>query len=199
MTEDEMIALINPRTRQSKELFDKHFSELPDELSLIVLKGHLLVERSLTAIISHYYAQPSADIAKVGLRFVQKVALAKALVPSFFFPHEFWNFVHLLNQLRNDLAHQLEPKKLEEHLESLRTMFEAHRKFFEAKSYPTDEWKLKTLISQWLGVLNAIDALIHAREKSKDYTADLRRLVELLRELWQKWPDAGNAAPTAQL
>jgi len=192
MTEDEMIALINPRTRQSKELFIKHFSELPDDLSLIVLKGHLLVERSLTAIISHY-SQPSANIAKVGLRFVQKMALAKALLPSFFFPQEFWNFVHLLNQLRNDWAHQLEPKKLKEHLESLRAMFEAHRKFFEAKSYPTDEAKLKELIPFWLGMLDPMDALVHAMEKSKVYNMDLRRLAEVAREQCQKWPDAGNA------
>jgi len=188
MTEDEMRALIDPRTRQSKELFIKHFSELPDELSLIVLKGHLLVERHLTSIISHY-AQPSADIAEVGLRFRQRVALAKALVPSFFFPREFWNFVNLLNDLRNDLAHQLEPKKLEKHRESLRTMYEVHRKFFQAKSYPTDEWKLKSLIPLWLGVLDPIDALIHAREKSKVYSADLRRLTEVAREQCQKWPE----------
>src|SRR5437588_11395104 len=112
MTEDEMRALIDPRTRQSKELFIKHFSELPDELSLIVLKGHLLVERHLTSIISHY-AQPSADIAEVGLRFMQRVAIDKALVPSVFFRQEFCNFVNMFNDLRNDLAQQLEPTKLE--------------------------------------------------------------------------------------
>src|SRR5262245_22004535 len=110
MSEEEMRALIEARTRQSKEVFIKHLSKVPDEFSLIVLKGHLLVEQSLTAIISHY-AQPSADIAKVNLRFLQKVALAKALVPSFFcIPQDFWNFVDLLNHLRNDLAHQLESK-----------------------------------------------------------------------------------------
>jgi hypothetical protein len=192
MTEEEMIALINPRTRQSKELFIKHFSELPDELSPIVLKGHLLVERSLTGIISHY-AQPSADVSKVGLRFMQKVALAKVLVPSFFFPLEFWNFVNLLNQLRNDLAHQLEPKKLEKHLESVRTMFSAQRQIFEMPSERTDEAKLRRLIGVWLGVLDPIDALTHALEKSKTYSANLLRLAELAREQCQKWPDAGTA------
>jgi hypothetical protein len=189
MTEEEMRALIEARTRQSKELFIKHFSKVPDELSLIVLKGHLLVEQSLTAIISHY-AQPSADIAKVNLRFVQKMALAKALVPSFFcIPQDFWNFVDLLNHLRNDLAHQLESKKLDGHLESLRTMFEAHRKFFEVEHYPTDAWKLKSLIGLWLGVLDPIDALIHTVEKAKVYNVDLLRLAELAREICQKWPE----------
>ena len=189
-----MRALINPRTRQSKELFNKHFSEFPDDLTLIVLKGHLLVERSLTAIISHY-AQPSADLASVGLRFYQKVALAKALVPSFIFifPLEFWSFVDLLNQLRNDLAHQLESKKLEKHLESARTMFEVHRKSLGWDFYPTDQAKLKMLISFWLGMLDPIDALIHAMEKSKVYNADLLRLSEVLREECSKWPDAEDA------
>jgi hypothetical protein len=191
MTEDEMIALINRRTRQSKELFTKHFSKVPDDLSLIVLKGHLLVEQSLSAIISHY-AQPSADLANVNLRFMQKVALAKALVPSFFFLQEFWNFVKLLNNLRNDLAHQLEFKRLEQHRASLRTMFTAHQKFFKVESCPTDEAKLRMLISLWLGVLDPMDALIHAMEQSKVYNIDLLRLTELAREQCQKWPDAGG-------
>jgi hypothetical protein len=86
MTEDQMRALVDTRTQQSKDLFRKHFEGVPDDLSLIVLKGHLLVERALTAIISHY-ARPSADLGKVRLGFMQKVALTKALVPSeFFFP-----------------------------------------------------------------------------------------------------------------
>jgi len=190
MNEDEMRALINPRTRQSKELFNKHFSEFPDDLTLIVLKGHLLVERSLTAIISHY-AQPSADLASVGLRFYQKVALAKALVPSFIFifPQEFWSFVDLLNQLRNDLAHQLESKKLEKHLEAMRTMFTAHQKFLGWDSYPTDEAKLKMLISFWLGMLDPMEAFVHALEQSKVYNADLLRLSQVLREECSKWSD----------
>jgi hypothetical protein len=188
MTDEQMIALIDLRTRQSKELFTKHFSKVPDELALIVLKGHLLVEQSLTGIISHY-TQPSADLANVNFRFAQKVALAKALVPTFFFPLEFWEFVNLLNQMRNDLAHQLESKKREQHLGSLRTIFTAHQKFFVVPSYPTDEWKLKSLIGLWLGVLDPIDALIHAMEHAKVYNLDLRRLAELAREQCQKWPD----------
>jgi hypothetical protein len=192
MTEEQMIALINPRTRESKDLFTRHFSELPNELSLIVLKGHLLVEVSLTAVISHY-AQPSADIAKVGLRFAQKVALVKALAPSVFFPPGFWDFVHLLNHLRNDFAHQLEPRKMEEHLELMRTMFSVRQKSLGWESYPTDEAKLGMLISLWLGVLDPLNAFVHAMEKSKVYATDLQKLAQILREQCQEWPDSGNA------
>jgi hypothetical protein len=49
MTEDQMRALVDTRTQQSKDLFRKHFEGVPDELSLIVLKGHgALLSVSLT-------------------------------------------------------------------------------------------------------------------------------------------------------
>jgi len=191
MTEDEMRALINPRTRQSKDLFIKHFSDLPAELSLIVLKGHLLVERSLTSIISHY-AQPKADVASLRLGFTHKVKLAKCLVPSFLIPQQLWSFVDLLNQVRNDLAHNLEPKNLDKRFESLRTMFATQRQIFDVEDLPTDEAKLKKLIELWLGVLDPIDALIHAIEKSKRYDINLLRLAEIAREECNKWPESPN-------
>jgi hypothetical protein len=49
MTDNEMSEMIDQRLRHSREMFDKHFSDVPDDLSMIELKGHLLVERRLNA------------------------------------------------------------------------------------------------------------------------------------------------------
>jgi hypothetical protein len=59
MTGDEINAIIDSRTMHWRELGEKHFAGLND-LSLIVLKGHLLLEQLLTALISHY-CRPSGD------------------------------------------------------------------------------------------------------------------------------------------
>ena len=199
MTADEMRDLIDERMRHSTEMFNKHFSDLPDDLSMIVLKGHLLVEQRLNAILAHH-ARPSADLASVGLRFHQKVALAKALVPNVnFYPAEFWNFAKLLNQLRNDFAHELEPRKLEEHLKSARTMaIAAFKKAFDPKYFSmpeTDEGKLKMLIGFWLGLLSPLDSLIHLVEQLKTYNVNLSRLDEMLRERWLKLIDPAAEPP----
>jgi hypothetical protein len=140
----------------------------------------LLVEQSLTAIISHY-AGASGDLAEARLRFSQKVALVKAFV-GWAFPVEVepWDFLKLLNRLRNDFAHELEPKKLAAHLRVVRAMALARWNQEQELSLETGAGNLKFIISFWLGVLDPVDALIHTMEKSKAYTADLSRLGQLL-------------------
>ena len=129
----------------------------------------MLFEQYLTSLISHY-ARPSADLAEARLTFTQKVALAKAfvIVP---FPREFWDLLKVLNQLRNDFAHELESKKLREHLKLVRGMASAHRAKTEKQlsMYETDEGSLKMIITYWLGALLRVDVQIHIMETSKTY------------------------------
>ena len=169
MTGDEINAIIDSRTMHWRELGEKHFAGRND-LSLIVLKGHLLLEQLLTALISHY-CRPSGDLRQARLQFAQKVGLVKAFV-LFPFPSQFWEMLKVINQLRNDFAHELEPKKLEEHLKTVRTMAATHRKTTEKEFlfvFDTDEGSLRFLISFWLGFLTPVDSLIHIMEKSKTY------------------------------
>jgi hypothetical protein len=76
-------------------------------MEMIVLKGHLLVEQLLTALLSHH-CHTSAALRDANLRFYQKMHLVKAMI-SPLFPDECWQWVELINQLRNDFAHELEP------------------------------------------------------------------------------------------
>jgi hypothetical protein len=97
LTQDEIKALIKAQSAGWTELHEKHFAGLTD-MTLIVLKGHLLVEQLLTALLLHHCHTP-AEVGEAGLRFYQKVALVKAIVsPSF--PHECWKMVKLINEMQ---------------------------------------------------------------------------------------------------
>jgi hypothetical protein len=80
-----------------------------DETALIVLKGHLLIEEALEAIISTF-VHHAAFIENARLGFPQKIAIARAMSLD---EHEnrMWEIATALNSLRNDLAHALDSPK----------------------------------------------------------------------------------------
>jgi hypothetical protein len=136
---------------------------------MIVLKGHLLVEQLLTSLLSRQCHSPG-ELKKARRRFPQKVALLRAMLfPPF--PDEFWTFAELLNQLRNDIAHELEPE-LRDHLKTVRAMANEKRKIvpvpdqFKA-TFESDEGSLRHLISFWLGALGAADSVFQLFKRAK--------------------------------
>jgi hypothetical protein len=88
---------------ESEERFRRHMPRSGD-LTLIILKGHLLVEEQLNAFIAAHMQRPE-ELDSARLSFSQRVALAKALAPS---RSKHFDAVNKLNRLRNDLAHRLE-------------------------------------------------------------------------------------------
>jgi hypothetical protein len=164
LTQDEIKALIKAQSAGWTELHEKHFAGLTD-MTLIVLKGHLLVEQLLTALLLHHYHTP-AEVGEAGLRFYQKVALVKAIVsPSF--PDECWKMVKLINEMRNDFAHNLEPTKLKQHLQKVCAIAETHRKAAPNEFqfvFDTDEGRVKFLISFCIGFLSSVDSVIQMQK-----------------------------------
>ena len=96
--------------RVSRERLNKH---LPDEydLTLTLLKGHLIVEEEINELLELIVPRPEhLSNARFGfiqrLRVLQTVCAAEALdrtVPA----------IKILNNARNALAHQLEPKEFD--------------------------------------------------------------------------------------
>jgi hypothetical protein len=170
MTEEEIKALVEAEQSRWTKLHERHFVGLTD-ISMIVLKGHLLVEQLLSSLLSHHCRLP--EQLRAGLRFPQKAALIKAIVivP---FPDELWRFLKLINQLRNDIAHELEPE-LKEHLETVRAMTNPRAKIagvpagFQA-TFETDEGHLASLISFWLGLLGAADSVLQLMKRAGKFT-----------------------------
>jgi hypothetical protein len=169
MTESEIEAIVKERSKHWEEMRDKHFPST-DDLFTIAVKGHLLLEQALTTLLSYYFKSPQFLI-EARLNFSQKVLLAKAMI-LFPFPSDFLGALNVLNQIRNDFSHELEPKKLEDHLKIMRILAEPHRKDLDIilqSVSDTDSGKLKLLISFWLGFLNPLDSLIKIMEVNKKY------------------------------
>jgi hypothetical protein len=79
--------------------------------TLLVLKGHLLIEEALYRMVCTKLLQPQF-LNKANLRFSQLLHIARALYPDDEVPAAVWETVEALNTLRNRLAHHLEPSDL---------------------------------------------------------------------------------------
>src|SRR5690349_1914719 len=73
-----------------------------DELALVVLKGHLLLEEQLERIISKFLLHPEY-LERANLRFAQKVALARTMSLDEQ-ENSMWELLLAVNGLRNELA-----------------------------------------------------------------------------------------------
>ena len=101
---------------------EKHFPDGAD-LTLQVLKGHLLVEELLRDIFELLLAHPEAMQGSRGTRLEchQIICLVQAMTKHSSSEPWFWDAAKRLNGIRNDLAHSLEPKSLDEKVASLIT------------------------------------------------------------------------------
>jgi len=103
---------------EQRERFLRHLSEV-DDLTLVVLKGHLLMEELVNEIIADFCELPEY-VEELRLSFFHKSKLARALSgknlqgePT----DDPWRSLEALNSLRNQLAHQLEPKHLDQKID----------------------------------------------------------------------------------
>jgi len=80
-----------------------------DTLSL-VLKFHLVIEEELVRILNASVKYPEM-LSTANLSFAQRLAITRALYDGKR-DHGFWKAAAVLNKLRNELAHELEPDLL---------------------------------------------------------------------------------------
>lgn len=100
---------IDPEAEIRIERVRKH---LPagNDLTLIVLKGHLLAEEALDDLIRFYCKQPE-HLDDVEIGFFIKARIARALSGHIVWTG-LWPLIEALNSLRNAVAHKLETPKL---------------------------------------------------------------------------------------
>src|SRR5436305_42925 len=96
-------------TAVNGEVFKRFARLMPTkDLTLIVLKGHLLVEEQMDKFIENSLREAAAPFDSLGLPFKRKWKFAKQLHrPRDLFP-EIWGSVNDLNELRNVIAHNPE-------------------------------------------------------------------------------------------
>jgi len=96
-----------------------------DDLDLIVLKGHLLIEERLRDIVRVPLARRPTSLDEARLRFAQLATLARGMVYE---ESRDWTFqaVNKLNSIRNDLVHELDPQCVEKLTEELVAILKPH-------------------------------------------------------------------------
>src|SRR5215469_13801512 len=103
---------------------------LGDDLELIVLKGHLLLEQQLETIIRCTVPR-SRYLPKLG--FYDKALLARAMSWTHG-KHAMWDFIVALNTLRNDFSHSLGSG---ETMKKIRIALDAHKGTLSPKEKKT--------------------------------------------------------------
>ncbi len=111
---------MRPQAQLLLDRFHAAFAHV-DETTLVLLKGHLLIEEALTEIIElHTYHHEHLDAAR--LSFNQKTCVARALAFRRADIGE-WELIQAINALRNDLAHRLESEEREKKFARLREVY----------------------------------------------------------------------------
>ena len=95
---------------QSGEVFETLEGHLKstDEIDLVVLRGHLILEQCLNAMLVQWI--PAERLPKLNLNFARKLDLYAALQDTQQHWAEEIAHLHELNRIRNKLAHQLPSK-----------------------------------------------------------------------------------------
>lgn len=174
MNVKELIANWDVRREENAKKFIKHFPETDDILA-IVLRGHLIIEGFLDQLNRHCFHFPEY-YDQANFQFSKKILIARAQV---LVPHEnpdsFFEGMKRLNELRNRLAHNLEPPnlqtKINEFLEVVESSYsEEAVKSLHQKKEPIEK-RLRSAISYMLGQLVVMDMVVEFMEKSRGYGA----------------------------
>lgn len=104
--------------RASHNHFLEHMPNDDADVALIVLKGHLLIEQRVHEFIAERILAPNAlDGARLTSH--QAISLAESLCLPNEEPQQLWALLRRVNSLRNALAHNLEPKDIENRISGL--------------------------------------------------------------------------------
>lgn len=122
--------------------YDKHMPDTND-LSLIVLKGHLLIEEMLIDIRDKIL--PHAEyLDSINMSFNQLLYVVRSAIESKH-DHKSWDLIIEFNRLRNKLVHNLEPPELKTLLTQLFNSYSQTQPFDEIKIDKSGEVELDTV------------------------------------------------------
>jgi len=102
-----------------RDSYTKFSTHLPDsdDLTLIVLKGHLLIEEEINSLLAQEL-KDSDSLFKARPSFSIKIAILRAVFGKKRASQLNINAIDKLNTLRNDMAHNLSSSKLDKKLEA---------------------------------------------------------------------------------
>ena len=145
-------------TDKELEAFGRFLKLLPHgkDSVLIVLKSHLLIEELLRRVIAERVKRPEA-IQSVSFECAHVLALAEALCANEIEPWV-WTTLGKINELRNKIAHHLEPPGLEKRMENIVFLVKknsvfAHEGFGTRDKVAQFEYALWVLYVNLIGLL----------------------------------------------
>lgn len=151
-------------TTKDWERIEKHYPDDAD-MTLQILKGHLLVEDLLRQIFELLLAYPDALKGERGTSFEchQIICLVEAITPHSKDEAWVWSAAKRLNNLRNDLAHNLEPRALDQKVQALITFVTRDNTVVKAildKMGTPEGREFKAVILAMCGCLSSLKALV---------------------------------------
>jgi len=132
----------------------KHLYGLND-LTLIVLKGHLLVEEEINELLNVLLEKPNA-LKEGNFSFYQKLCILRAILNPKYLPDKEWKAMEQLNNLRNRLAHHLEPKGIKDMVSDFLDKCDYETKEEKSWKEGSVETRLKMFIAELCGKLVGI-------------------------------------------
>lgn len=130
------------------EEIQRHLDKSDDQI-LVILRCHLLVEERLRDIVAQASRAPE-ELEEARLSFYQVLCLSRAIIGRQQEPA--WAFMKRLNEVRNKIAHHLEPGDLDELVGSLVEKL-------QSKGIATLDTPLKRLRVAALYVCGYLDAI----------------------------------------
>jgi hypothetical protein len=156
--------------------FRRHFPRRSNDFTLVVLKGHLLLEESVNHLLAALLRKPEA-IESASLRFRQKLCLIRALAPEGAKSLEDpegpgWIFrildaVEKLNTMRNKLTHHLDHPQIEALVRDFLSLCEEWEDPNEPEAVPLIR-RLKQSIAFVCAACEAISEGISAVERFRE-------------------------------
>jgi hypothetical protein len=147
---------------------DRFLRHLPesDDLTLIILKGHLLLEAEINDTLAVLLKEPEA-LKGARLSFAQRVAVLKAVEGGTSTAKLRDGLIQKLNKIRNLLAHHLEPTSIEA---EIKTFLEDAEKLTDRKGIAEQPIpaRLKFSLARLCGEMAG------GRSALKDHTSGLR-------------------------
>lgn len=127
--------------------FMSHIPADSSDISLAVLKGHLLAEELLADYISYKVNYPEhLKLENNHWNFANKIELAASLASDQHHDIWVWHALKKLNTLRNKLSHGLEPKGLDQIISDFQYSITPHvPKLYQDKEITTYECVLFTV------------------------------------------------------
>ena len=162
-----MNTLRNLKMEDYQKFVLEHLSDIPN-LELLILKGHILVEYAINLYLESLSKANQSDFFKENFTFSNKLTILKHFGNLGSKDDNLYQEIHLLNKLRNDIAHKLTYN--EKHLQD----FFSHI----GNKYPminNDTYTLKT--KKFIGAISFICGAIFSAYKFRTDKADLDKFL----------------------